>query len=98
MSQIECPAEKVVHDDLELEVVHAIAHFENSPNRDITQADILSLEKFICSEDHLTRNISKIENDLKPNLMAEVKLYMRKKNLWDSPTNYIWKFSDRNNF
>ena len=98
VSPIESPAEKNVRDDLELEVVHAIAHFENSPNRDITQDDVLSLEKFICSEDHLTRNIARIEIDLKPNLEATVRLHVRKKNLWETPKNYIWKFLGGENF
>ena len=76
----------------ELVVVYATAQFENSPYTDLTQDDVLSLERFICSEDHLTRNIANIEIDLKVNLEAEVRLHVRRKNLWESPKSYIWKF------
>ena len=76
----------------ELEIVHATAKFEDSPFREFQQDDIRALEKFICSEDHLTRNIANIEIDLKVNLEAHVKLHVRKKNLWESPKSYIWKF------
>ena len=82
----------------ELEVVHATAQFENCPYRDFTQEDISSIERFICNEEHLTRNIARIEIDLKANLEAQIRLHVRKKNLWESPKTYIWKFLGGDNF
>ena len=82
----------------ELEIVHATAEFENLPNRNLTEDDILSLQSFICSEDHLTRNIANIAIDLKENGDAQIKLHVRRKNLWESPKNYIWKFLGGDNY
>ena len=91
--------EAIDHQKIEaLEVVHATAHFENSPFKGITQDDISSLERYICSEDHLTRNIARIEIDLKLNLEAEVRLHVRRNNLQESPRNYILKFLGGENF
>ena len=42
-------------------IVHALVAFENSPNLDLEQEDVNSLEKYIYSEEHLKDNISRVE-------------------------------------
>ena len=79
-------------------MVHATAQFENSPFKGITQDDVSALERFICSEDNLKRNIAKIEIDLNLNLEAGVRLHVRKNNILESSKNYIWKFLGGENF
>ena len=54
-------------DDLGVKVIHAVAVFENLSEIGISQDDISSLTKFICSEQHLMENISKIELDVGSN-------------------------------
>ena len=41
--------------------LHALAAFENSPNVNLEQEDVNSLERFIYSEKHLKDNISGVK-------------------------------------
>ena len=82
----------------EFTVVHATAVFENSPFSNLVQDDITSLEKFLCSEEHLKKNIMRIELDVGHNWEVNTKLYVRQRNLWEAPRSYIWKFLGGQNF
>ena len=87
--------------NLELEVVQATASFENSHCDKLQQEDIDSLQKFVLSEDHLVRNISKVEvkevmssrsfRDCKFTHSVSIDIHVWKKNLWESPVNYVKK-------
>ena len=72
--------------------------FENSPFSNLVQDDITSLEKFLCSEEHLKKNIMRIELDVGHNWEVNTKLYVRQRNLWEAPRSYIWKFLGGQNF
>ena len=72
-------------------VVHAVATFRNSPNDTIGQDDINSLQNFIYSEEHLQRNIVKIEFEKLSRWEVSTKLYVLTNNLWEGPRSYIWK-------
>ena len=66
-------------------VVHAVATFRNSPNDTIGQDDINSLQNFIYSEEHLQRNIVKIEFEKLSRWEVSTKLYVLTNNLWEGP-------------
>ena len=78
--------------------VHATAEFENSPLQNLVKEDLSSLEKFICSEEHLRKNIAKIEFEVLSKWKVDVKLHVKRNNLWEGPQNYIWKFLGGQNF
>ena len=72
-------------------VVHAVATFRNSPNDDISQDDINSLQNYIYSEEHLKRNIKKIEFEKLSRWEVSTKLFVLTNNLWEGPRAYLWK-------
>ena len=75
-------------------VVHAIATFENSPNDTLGQDDIISLQKYIHSEEHLQRNISKVELQQISRWEVSTKLFVLTNNL----RSYVWKHLGGQNF
>ena len=70
-------------------VVHAVATFRNSPNETLGQDDINSLQNFIYSEEHLQRNIVKIEFEKMSRWEVSTKLYVLTNNLWEGPRSYV---------
>jgi hypothetical protein len=79
-------------------VVHAVATFENSPNDTLGQDDIISLQKYIHSEEHLQRNISKVELQQISRWEVSTKLFVLTNNLWEGPRSYVWKHLGGQNF
>ena len=85
----------------EVEVVQAVASFENSFSSQIQQEDMESLQKFVLSEQHLVRNIIKTEvteilssRSFRDNRFTHsvlVEIHVLKKNLWESPVSYLTK-------
>ena len=59
-----------------ISVVHAIATFRNSPNDTLGQDDINSLQNYIYSEEHLQRNIVKIEFEKISRWKVSTKLFV----------------------
>ena len=72
-------------------VVHAVATFSNSPNDTLGQDDINSLQNYIYSEEHLRRNITKIEFEKISRWEVSTKLFVLTNNLWEGPRAYLWK-------
>jgi hypothetical protein len=72
-------------------VVHAVATFRNSPNDTLSQDDINSLQNYIYSEEHLKRNITKIEFEKLSRWEVSTKLFVLTNNLWEGPRGYLWK-------
>ena len=81
-------------------VVHATALFDGSPMCEITQADADFIEGIVFGQNHLKRNISRVEfgqnfskkfgpNDFKHTV--ELRLIVRTATLWENPRSYIWK-------
>ena len=64
----------------EFVTVHATAEFENSPLQNLVQEDLSSLEKFLCSEEHLQKNIAKIEFEVMSKWQVDVKLHLKRTN------------------
>ena len=94
-----CPDSEYRKDDPEeLVIVLATAEFENSPLQNLVQEDLASLEKFICSEEHLQKNIARIEFEVVSEWKVDVKLHVIRKNLWEGPQKYVWKFLGSQNF
>ena len=72
-------------------VVHAVATFKNSPNDALSDDDINSLQNYIYSEEHLKRNIMKIEFEKLSRWEVSTKLFVLTNNLWEGPRAYLWK-------
>ena len=86
-------------DEQDLIVVNGVAVFENLPDDiGISQEDINSLHKFICSEQDLRENIANIELDVGSKSEVFVKLHMRKARLKEGAKSYVWKHLGGNNF
>ena len=81
-----------------IEIVNAVGTFQNSPNTALGEDDVISLRKFIFSEEHLTRNIVDLEFRQIGAWEIEVKLSVEKKNLWEGTRSYIWKHLGGQNF
>ena len=72
-----CPDSEYSRDDLEEFVtLHATAEFENSPLQNLVHEDLSSLEKFTCSEQHLQKNIAKLEFEVLSKWKEDVKLHV----------------------
>lgn len=85
-------------DGQDLTVVKAVAVYENSPDIGITQDDINSLHKFICSEQHVRESIANIELDVESKSEVFVKLHVRRASLREGARLYILKHLGGNNF
>jgi hypothetical protein len=81
-----------------LTIVNGIAIFENSPDIGISEDDINSLHKFICSEQDFRENIAKIELDVKSKSEIFVKLHVRRARLREGARSYVWKHLGGDNF
>ena len=57
-------------------IVHALATFENSPNADLEQEDVNSLNKYIHSEKHLKDNICQVELFVQSKWEISVKMHV----------------------
>ena len=79
-------------------VVHAVATFENCPNDGLCQDDVNSLQKFVQSEEHLSRNISRMEIDQTDRWEVAVRLFVLTNSLLEAPRSYIWKHLGGQNF
>ena len=77
-------------------MLKAVAVFENSPDIGISQEDINSLHKFICSEQDLRENVAKIELDVGSESEVFVKLHMRPR-LKEGARSFVWKHLGGNN-
>ena len=102
LSNICTEVEDICNDDENtienIAVVHAVATFENCPNDGLCQEDVPSLQKFVHSEEHLSRNISRIEIDQTDRWEVAVRLFVLTNNLWEAPRSYIWKHLGAQNF
>ena len=81
-----------------IEIVNAVGTFRNSPNTALGEDDVISLRKFIYSEEDLARNIVDVEFRQIGAWEIEVKLLVTKKNLWEGTRSYIWKHLGGQNF
>ena len=81
-----------------IEIVHAVGTFRNSPNIALSQDDIISLEKYIYSEEHLKKNITNVEFDLVGPWEVQARLFILKDNLWEGVRSYVWKHLGGQNF
>ena len=79
-------------------IVHAVATFENCPTLDIGQDEINSLLRYIKSEDHLARNIDKIDVHQCGRREVAAMIHVKTKNLWEGARPYIWKHLGGQNF
>ena len=79
-------------------IVHALAAFENSPNLNLDQEDVNSLEKYIHSEKHLKDNISRVELFVQSKWEIAVQIHVLTDRLWEGPRQYIWKHLGATNF
>ena len=93
-----CPDSEYIKGVEDNAVVHATAEFENSPFQQLVQEDLASLEKFLSSEDHLRNNIMKVEFEVTAKWKVNVRLHVKRTNLWEGPRSYIWKFLGGQNF
>ena len=71
--------------------MHAVGTFRNSRNIALSQDDIISLEKYIYSEEHLKRNITNVEFDQVGHWEVQARLFVLKDNLWEGARSYVWK-------
>ena len=83
--------EKSDYRENDITVVHAVAHFENSPYSTLVQDDLQSLRKFILSEKHLEKNVGKVEMEVVSRWEVSVQIWVFKSNLWEGARAYIWK-------
>ena len=81
-----------------IEIVNAVGTFRNSPNTALGEDDVISLRKFIYSEEDLARNIVDVEFRQIGAWEIEVKLSVAKKNLWEGTRSHIWKHLGGQNF
>ena len=79
-------------------IVHALAAFENSPNLNLDQEDVNSLEKGIHSEKHLKDNISRVELFVQSKWEIAVQIHVLTDRLWEGPRQYIAKHLGASNF
>ena len=79
-------------------IVHALVAFENSPNLDLEQEDVNSLEKYIYSEEHLKDNISRVELFVQSKWEIAVQIHKLTERLWEGPRQYILKHLGASNF
>ena len=98
LSNICTEVEDICNDDENIAVVHAVATFENCPNDGLCQDDVNSLQKFVQSEEHLTRNISRMEIDQTDRWEVAVRLFVLTNNLSEAPRSYIRKHLGGQNF
>ena len=79
-------------------IVHALATFENSPNANLEQEDVNSLNKYIHSEKHLKDNICQVELFVQSKWEIAVKMHVVTTKLWEGPRQYVWKHLGASNF
>ena len=60
----------------DIAIVHAVGVFRNSPNETLGQDDVNSIQKYIHSEEHLTRNIVRIEFEQPSKWEINMKLFV----------------------
>ena len=80
--------------------IHATAVIEDSPNFNLDNEELESLQRFIASKEHLVRNVANLEfkylssREFRSNKFKhtiEVKIHVKTENLWEGARNYIWK-------
>ena len=74
-----------------LAAIHAVDTFEKCTNDNLCQDDINSLMKFIHSEEHLARNVTRTETEQIDKWEVAVKVFVLTNNLRESQRSYIWK-------
>ena len=84
-------------------IVHSSVVIENSVKETLQQADLTALQNLIFREEHLKKNISRVEfgqyftreigRTFKHTL--DMKLFVKARNLWEGPRSYIWKHFGR---
>ena len=81
--------------------VFAEAVFECSPSPSLTQDELESLGRFTTSLEHLQRNIRNIVVDRHSSHgvydgrfthTANIRIFVRGENLWQSARSYLWKY------
>ena len=81
--------------------IYAEAVYDNSPSPNLTQDELESLGRFITNLEHLQRNIRNIvvdrtsscgRSDGKYNHTANIRIFVRSENLWQSARSYLWKY------
>ena len=81
-----------------IQIVHAVGTFRNSPNAALGEDDLMSLRKFIYSEEHLARNIVNVDFKQIGAWEVETKLSVSTNNLWEGSRSYVWKHLGGQNF
>ena len=72
--------------------------FQNSPNLNLLQEDLLSLEKFIFNQQHLQNNIGRLEFEVIAKWRVYVRLHVKNAKLWEGARPYIWKHLGGDNY
>ena len=90
---------KTEHRNENVVVIYATGIIEDSPYNHLTENERIAMLKIMSSKDHLVRNILDVHiihistREIRGlyNHTADIKIFVKTGNLWESPRSYLWK-------